>query len=297
MGTPMAFRLAGFVVPWLGAAPRPELKFRSGAGRDIVISSPSNPHVVAGGAGRRSVRHWLRRALLPMASHRVAALALALVVSGTVVTPALGADGQALGGEARAAATTADVVAPRIVAQQGTGEPDRKDAFDGGFLPPARQIVFPSVEIGLSPQRPIPIGVTCSCTIDRVGLTSQFDITVIEVVQDAYAMVQQLNRFNRPPREGARYVAAYVGQQYIAGPENQAYTGTESDWKSTANDGRLSDTAQLLHTEAEYRPRADVFPRNYVNGWLIYELPVNRPAYLVWNYNFVGERGIWFALQ
>ena len=50
-------------------------------------------------------------------------------------------------------------------------------------------------------------------------------------------MVQQLNRFNRPPRPGARYVAAYVGQQYIAGPENQAYTTTEADWKATTTDG------------------------------------------------------------
>ena len=69
------------------------------------------------------------------------------------------------------------------------------------------------------------------------------------------------------------------------------------DWKATTTDQRLSDTAQLLHTEQEYRPRADIFPKNYANGWLIYELPVNRPAFLVWNYNFVGERGIWFALQ
>jgi hypothetical protein len=227
-----------------------------------------------------------------LAPRRLAALALALAASMLVVTPVLGADGPAGVDGARATTRAGGIVAPRIVAEQET-----KDAYDGGYVPPPRQIVFPSIEIGLSPQRPIPIGLTCSCTIDRVGQTSQFDITVIEVVQDAYAMVQQLNRFNRPPRQGARYVAAYIGQQYIAGPENQAYTSTEADWKSTATDGRLSDTAQLLHTEMEYRPRADVFPRNYVNGWLIYELPVNRPAYLVWNYNFIGERGIWFALQ
>jgi hypothetical protein len=208
------------------------------------------------------------------------------------MTPVVGAESQPLATDVGPLAQRSGVVAPRIVAQQ-----DTKDAYDGGYLPTVREIVFPSIELGLTPERPIPIGVTCSCTIDRVGLISQFDITVLQVVQDAYPMVQQLNRFNRPPRPGARYVAAYVGQQYVAGPENQAYTSTESDWKSTATDGRLSDTAQLLHTEIEYRPRADVFPRNYVNGWLIYELPLNRPAFLVWNYNFVGERGIWFALQ
>jgi hypothetical protein len=171
------------------------------------------------------------------------------------------------------------------------------DAFDGGYTPTVRRSVFPSVELGLTMQRPIPLGVTCACTIDRVGLVSQFDITVIQVEPDATRIVQQLNRFNRPPRGGARYVAAYVGQLYVAGPTNQAYTATESDWKATTTDMRLSDAAQLLHTEQEYRPRADVFPADYVNGWLIFELPVNRPAFMVWNYNFVGERGVWFALQ
>jgi hypothetical protein len=116
-------------------------------------------------------------------------------------------------------------------------------------------------------------------------------------VPDAIAMVQQLSRFNKPARPGARYVAAYVGQQYIAGPQNQAYTTSDADWKATTTDERLADTAQLFHSEQEYRPRADIYPGDYVNGWLIFEVPVNRPAYLVWNYNFVGERGIWFALQ
>ena len=219
-------------------------------------------------------------ALRRLAGGRVAPLVFALLTSALVVTPANGAE---------PARGNADV---RTVAGQ-----EEPDAFDGGYTPTLRRSVFPSIELGLTVQRPIPLGVTCSCTIDRVGLVSQFDITVIQVVPDAIRMVQQLNRFNRQPRGGARYVAVYVGQLYVAGPTNQAYTATESDWKATTTDMRLSDAAQLLHTEQEYRPRADVFPADYVNGWLIFELPVNRPAFMVWNYNFVGERGIWFALQ
>ena len=254
---------------------------------------PTPQHDMAGCSGRRPLTERLsqaRRAGL----HRLGSLAVAIAVaaSALVVTPPADAAAVARPGDTQVTGQPRQAAVPRIVAQD---EP--KDAFEGGYLPPARQVIVPSIALGLTQQRPIPLGVTCSCTIDRTGLTSQFDLTVIEVVQDAYAMVQQLNRFNRPPRAGARYVAAYVGQQYIAGPENQAYTATEADWKATATDERLSDTAQLLHTDLEYRPRADVFPKNYVNGWLIFELPVNRPAYLVWNYNFVGERGIWFALQ
>ncbi|MGE3910531.1 MAG: hypothetical protein AB7K36_14315 [Chloroflexota bacterium] len=174
-----------------------------------------------------------------------------------------------------------------------------RDANDGGYLPPPppRRVVVPNAELGLTKDRPIPLGVTCSCTIDRTGIVSQFDLTVIDVVQDAFPMVQQLNRFNQPPRLGARYVAAYVGQQYIAGPENQAYMVSEADWKATATSERLSDVIPLMHTQVEYRPRAEAYPANYVNGWLIFELPLNRPAVMVWNYNFVGERGVWFALQ
>jgi len=222
----------------------------------------------------------------------VAGLALSLAACTLVVTPALGAEAPARSTDSTSIVRTAGPTVPRTVVQD-----DQKDAVDGGYVPPSHQVVIPSIALGLSRQNPIPLGVTCSCTIDRVGVISQFDITVIDVSQDAIAMVLQLNRFNRPPRPGGRYVAAYVGQEYVAGPQDQAYTTTESDWKATATDERLSDAAQLLHMDVEYRPRADVYPGNYVNGWLIFELPLNRPAYLVWNYNFVGERGIWFALQ
>lgn len=267
-----------------------------------VPIAPHGPSASAGRAGRpdsdphERVRGPFRRARLARTLRRVAALALALAACGLVARPALGAEAPAPAGVApHSLSVSRSVTMPPVVAQDEPRE--REDAFDGGFVPPSRQIVIPTFEVGLSRQRPIPVGVTCSCTIDRVGQISQFDITVIEVVQDASAMVQQLNRFNRPPRPGARYVAAYVGQQYIAGPQDQAYFATEADWHSTATDGRLSDVAQLLRTEIEYRPRAEVYPQNYVNGWLIFELPINRPAFMVWKYNFVGERGIWFALQ
>jgi hypothetical protein len=257
-----------------------------------VSIGPSSGNIERGRVGRPALRTLSLQFFGRIAGRRLAAVALAMATCASLVTPALGAESPASGANPGVIRQASGPAVPQIVAP-----PDTKDAFEGGYVPPARDIVFPSLQLGLTQQRPIPLGVTCSCTIDRVGLVSQFDITVIQVVQDAFPMVQQLNRFNRPPRPGARYVAAYVGQQYVAGPENQAYTSSESDWKSTANDGRLSDTAQLLHTEIEFRPKADVFPKNYVNGWLIYELPMNRPAFLVWNYNFVGERGIWFALQ
>jgi hypothetical protein len=227
----------------------------------------------------------------PSIAWRGPALVLSLALAVLIATPAIGAEASS-GPVSTGAVRTVGVAAPRPAFLD-----DTPDATDGGFIAKPRQVVFPSIELGLSQQRPIPLGATCSCTIDRVGLVSQFDITVLDVVPDAITMVQQLNRFNRPARPGARFVAAYVGQQYIAGPQNQAYTTSDADWHATTTDQRLSDTSQLFHNEQEYRPKADILPGDYVNGWLIFELPVDRPAYLVWNYNFVGERGIWFALQ
>jgi hypothetical protein len=244
-----------------------------------VSIGPTSAIHADGRSGRHLSSDPARRAAGRPNGRRLAAVLLALLAALLVAAPV-------------ASASPAAPAMPAPVVRD-----DTKDATDGGYVPNARQSVIPSVQVGLSRAQPIPLGVTCSCTIDRVGLTSQFDITVITVDQDAIAIVLQLNRFNRPPHPGFRYVAAYVGQQYVAGPQDQAYTTSEADWKATTTDDRLSDTAQLFHTDTDYRPRADVYPGNYVNGWLIYELAVDRPAFLVWNYNFVGERGVWFALQ
>jgi hypothetical protein len=92
-------------------------------------------------------------------------------------------------------------------------------------------------------------------------------------------------------------VGVYVGENYVAGPENVAYTVAESDFQAASTDRSLNDTLSLLHIPAQFRLQYDAYPGNYVNGWLFYELPVNRPAVLAWRYSFYGERAIWFALQ
>lgn len=275
------------------------LDIDGGAGRDIVSISPfSQPFQENQGDGRpdgRTRTHGDVR-LRGLSLHRVGSLAVAAAIAASALFVTPPADAAAIA--QRDAAVSGDQVRQLTPPLPEPQDPPR-DANDGGYLPPPppRRVVVPSAELGLTRDRPIPLGVTCSCTIDRTGVVSQFDLTVIDVMQDAFPMVQQLNRFNQPPRLGARYVAAYVGQQYIAGPENQAYTASEADWKATSTDARLSDVTQLMHTQVEFRPRADVYPANYVNGWLIFELPLNRPAVMVWNYNFLGERGVWFALQ
>jgi hypothetical protein len=160
---------------------------------------------------------------------------------------------------------------------------------------PGPQVIVPEPGVGLSRETAIPLGATCSCSIDRAGQVSQFDITIVRVLQDAYPFLQQANRFNRPPREGSRFVGILVDMKYIAGPEDQAYTVNQSDFHATAADDLLRDP--LSAVDPEPRLQGDVYPGSTVRGWVFFELPRDQPAAAVWQTSFFGERGVWFALQ
>ena len=155
--------------------------------------------------------------------------------------------------------------------------------------------IVPESGVGLSRETAIPLGATCSCSIDRAGQVSQFDLTIVRVLQDANTFLQQANRFNRPPREGSRFVGILVDMKYIAGPEDQAYTVNQSDFHASAPDDLVRDA--LSAVDPEPRLRGDVYPGSTVRGWVFFELPRDQPVAAVWQTSFFGERGVWFALQ
>ena len=157
------------------------------------------------------------------------------------------------------------------------------------------QIIVPGPGVGLSREEAIPLGRTCSCTVDRAGLISQFDITVVRVLKDAFPLIQQANRFNRPPAEGHAYVGVFVDMKYVRGPEDQPYTITPSDYRAASGDDRLRDPASVI--EPEPRLRGQIYPGATLTGWIFFELRRDAPAAMAWQYSFLGERGVWFALQ
>jgi hypothetical protein len=161
--------------------------------------------------------------------------------------------------------------------------------------PAGREPIRPTAELGLTREAPIPLGATCSCTIDRAGPISQFDISISRVVRDAFPILQQQNRFNKPPYPGAQYLGVQLDIKYIAGPEDQAYTLLDSDFQASSVETKLRDPAMVI--APELRLQADAYPGATVVGWVFFEIPRDAPAYLVWQYSFVGERGVWFALQ
>ena len=103
------FSAATFVVPWVGAAPRPGLEIAGGAGREIVSIGPNNPNLVDGRAGRRpssSLDPPARRAGTRAGCFRAGGHAGARRCR------------PAARDEARAAGPVGGIVAPRIVAEQ-----------------------------------------------------------------------------------------------------------------------------------------------------------------------------------
>ena len=160
---------------------------------------------------------------------------------------------------------------------------------------PGPRVVEPTTEQGLARGAPLPLGATCSCTIDRAGRVSQFDITVVRVLRDAYPLLLQGNRFNKPPAEGNTYVGVLIDQKYIAGPEDQAYSILPTDFRAAPTTERLRDPSAVINPGP--RMEADVYPGATLSGWVFFELPVNEPALMVWQSSFLGERGVWFALQ
>lgn len=194
---------------------------------------------------------------------------------------------------------------------EGAPLPVGRLAPPGGPPPAAEapQIVRPTAEMGLSRQQPIPLGWTCSCTTDRAGLISQFDITIVRVERNAFGMVQAANRFNKPPREGNSYFGVLMDMKYIAGPREQAFSIVEADYHGSSSDAKLRDPSSLIGFPEPVAPagpipggpvpqlRADVYPGATLTGWVFFELPRDQPATVVWEYAYLGERGVWFALQ
>src|SRR5215212_9373136 len=102
---------------------------QGGAGRDIVSIGPLNAILAAGRASRRLSTDPFRPGSGQTTPYRLGALVLALATSLLVAaTPAVGAE------------QTGTVT---------TVHDDTPDAFDGGYVAPPRQIVVPSIELGL----------------------------------------------------------------------------------------------------------------------------------------------------
>lgn len=62
-------------------------------------------------------------------------------------------------------------------------------------------------ELGTS-ENPIPIG-------QKAKIGSNWEITILEIVPDAWSIIEAENMFNEPPEEGYQYVMAKVQVSYI----------------------------------------------------------------------------------
>jgi hypothetical protein len=158
-----------------------------------------------------------------------------------------------------------------------------------------RNVIEPSDTFGLDLTRPIPQGVICKCSVDRRGRISTFEVSIDEVVRDAWPMVQKANRFNRAPDDSFNYLAAKLSMVYLAGPSDDAFQVSGTDFKLVGADRVLRQTASII--EPEPRLVGSIYPGGKVTGYVVYEVPKGESAQeLLFETNFNGERGIWFSL-
>jgi hypothetical protein len=158
-----------------------------------------------------------------------------------------------------------------------------------------RNVIEPSDTFGLDLTRPIPSGVVCRCSVDRRGRISSFEISIDQVLPDAWPLVQKANRFNRAPDDSFRYLGAKVTMRYFTGPSDDAFQVSDTDFKLIGDDKMLRQTVSIIPPEP--RLSGSIYPGATVSGYLIYEVPKNETSQvLLFETNFNGERGVWFEL-
>jgi hypothetical protein len=158
-----------------------------------------------------------------------------------------------------------------------------------------RNVIEPTDTFGLDLTRPIPSGVICRCSVDRRGRISSFEVSIDQVLPDAWPLVQKANRFNRAPDDSFRYLAAKLTMRYFTGPSDDAFQVSGTDFKLVGEDRRLRQTASII--EPEPRLFGSIFPGATVTGYVVYEVPKNETnQILLFETNFNGERGVWFEL-
>jgi hypothetical protein len=138
--------------------------------------------------------------------------------------------------------------------------------------------------------------VYCNCSVDRRGLISTFEFSIDEVVRDAWPLVRQANRFNPPPDEAHAYLALKVTMRYLSGPTDDAFQVNPIDFKIVASDRSLINQASIIGPEPMLE--GSIFPGATAAGYLIYEVRKDAgDLELLWETNFNGERGVWFAIR
>jgi hypothetical protein len=158
-----------------------------------------------------------------------------------------------------------------------------------------RNVIEPSDTFGLDLTRPIPSRTICRCSVDRRGRVSSFEVSIDEVLPDAWPLVQKANRFNRAPNDSFRYLAAKVSMRYFTGPSDDAFQVSGTDFKLVGDDRILRQTASII--EPEPRLFGSIYPGALISGYVVYEVPRNETnQVLLFETNFNGERGVWFEL-
>lgn len=113
-------------------------------------------------------------------------------------------------------------------------------------------------------QNPVPLG-----TAVKVG--SDWNITVLEVVPDAWSIIEEENMFNEPPEEGNQYVMVKIRFEYAGNDSGTPWTDLTQ--KYVASDGNSYSQGGAGVIPNDYFEIGEQFPGASAEGNICFVVP------------------------
>ena len=143
---------------------------------------------------------------------------------------------------------------------------------------------------------PAPLNITQSFSYKDVNTQFKAEIQVKEVIrgEDAWKMIQPVNPFNSPPRNGYEYLLAKIYFKLTDIPDGKNYELTPAAFNLISEKGKeYVDKPFVVPPDPELR--TNLYKGADQEGWVIYELRADdRKPRIVFGRMRDGAGGIWF---
>ena len=160
------------------------------------------------------------------------------------------------------------------------------------------ELVTPGV--GRSKANPAPIGWPVRVAGRNLGGSEEtiHEIQTLAVIRgdQAFEVLQLVNRFNPEPAEGMEYVLALVRARYVKGPVNATDYFSYEDFRTISGEG-LSYVTPFFLWPAQPILASIMYPGAVVQGWTTWQVAIDDPSpLLTFGLDLSWRGGAWFSL-
>jgi hypothetical protein len=149
----------------------------------------------------------------------------------------------------------------------------------------------PTPSIGTR-ERPAAVGDVLTVTLDE----TRYEVSVAEIVSGAEAArrVAAANRYNALPGEGQEHLLFRAVVRILAVPGGGKVNLTEFSFSLVDGEGRVWNPPSVVDPEPQFQGSG--FAGATVEGWGTHQRRVDEAVYLVFEMNWDGSQGVWFAV-